>query len=65
MLCIELAVIPSTFLLPTLALPTPAPMASTFLPAPPYPISIRRLLPLVSEWQTVYRRSLLLAQLLL
>jgi hypothetical protein len=60
-----LAVIPPTFHLPTLALPTPAPVDFTLRPAPPLQISTQRLPLLESEWQTASLRGLLLAQPLL
>ena len=46
----QLVVISPTFHLPTLALPTPAPVFSTLLPVPPCPISTLRLPPPASEW---------------
>ncbi len=55
-----LAVIPPTFLLPTHALPTPVPVASTLHLTPRCPTSTRRLPPLVSAWQTASQCGLLL-----
>ncbi len=60
-----LAAIPITFHHPTLALLTPAPVEFTSCPPHPWPISIPRLPPSESEWQTASRRGLLLAQPLL
>jgi hypothetical protein len=54
-------VIPSTFHLPTLALPTPAPVDFTLRPVLPLQISTQRLHSLESEWQTASLRGLLLA----
>jgi hypothetical protein len=60
-----LAAIPITFQHPTLALPTPAPVEFTSRPPHPWPISIPRLPPSESKWQTASQRGLLLAQPLL
>jgi hypothetical protein len=57
-----LAVISITFHHPTLASPTPAPVEFTSRPLHPWPISIPRLPPSKSEWQTASQRGLLLAQ---